>query len=70
MYTYTLSESACGPNYVASEWRTAFVRGTAYPGNTATYDIVEPSAILTVAFTFSDLLLTDLLPGDYITMVH
>jgi hypothetical protein len=46
------------------------VSGTSYPGNTVNYDVVSPSTTLSGTLIFSDLLLTDLRTGDYITMVH
>jgi hypothetical protein len=68
-FAYTAFESDCG-SYSFTEWRTAFVRGTSYPGGTVTYEVVSPSANVSCTFTFQDLLLTDLLPGDFIAMVN
>ena len=52
---------------VWTEWRTAVVRGTSYSGNTVTNSLGVSDTAAT--YTFPDLILTILEPGDQITMV-
>ena len=50
-----------------TEWRTAYVNGTPYPGNTETITLQFSNTEVT--YTFSNLILNILQPGDEITMV-
>lgn len=51
-----------------TEWRTAYVRGTPYPGDTVTVTLQFSDTEVT--YSFPDLILTILQPGDEITMVE
>ena len=50
-----------------TEWRTAWVRGTPYAADGVA--ITFQSATLSITYTFHDLFITLLTPGDIITQV-
>ena len=69
-YEYRFSQTGCGTtSYEFTELRTAYVRGTSYPALPGYAVIASPSGSTSILFTFPELLLTLLTPGDIITMV-
>jgi len=54
--------------FVWVEWRTIYASGTAYPAETVTISMVETNTMVT--YTFSNLYLTDLSPGEVLFMVR
>jgi hypothetical protein len=63
---YNITDCETSP-FIYTEWRTAYVRDSTYPGNTVT--ITLQSANVLVSYTFPDLILTLLQPGDTVIMV-
>jgi hypothetical protein len=59
--------SACSTNpEIITEWRTAVVNGVTYPGETVSATISGPTSL---TYTFPQLILTLLKPGDVISQV-
>ncbi len=50
-----------------TEWRTAYVNGIAYPGETVVATITGPTSFI---YTFPQLIVSLLAPGDVITQVN
>ena len=69
-YVETLVVSGCGSTpYSFTEWRTAYVSGTPYPALAAVTQIPAPSGTVEITFTYANLLMTMLQPGDTILVV-
>jgi hypothetical protein len=69
-YDYDFSQTGCGTtSYEFTEVRTAYVRGTSYLGLPGSAVIASPSGATCITFTFPELLLTLLTPGDIMTVV-
>ena len=52
-----------------TQWRTAYLRGTEYPGNGFVATFSQPGGTVYISYVFPDLILTLLHPGDIISMV-
>jgi hypothetical protein len=60
-----MSNCSASPEII-TEWRTAYVNGQAYPGLAVTGTISSPTWL---TYTFPELILTLLQPGDVISQV-
>jgi hypothetical protein len=67
--TFTNVASACSVSpFTQTLWRTAIVQGTMYPAIVTTQTFAQPGTT-SITYTFPDLLLTMLTPGELITLV-
>jgi hypothetical protein len=63
---YDITDCETAP-FIYTEWRTAYVRGSSYPGDTVTITLQSGNTFVT--YTFPDLRVTLLQPGDTMIMV-
>jgi len=63
---YNITDCDTSP-FIFTEWRTAYVRGSTYAGNTVTITLQSGNTFVT--YTFPDLIVTLLQPGDTVIMV-
>lgn len=70
-YVYSLGVSGCNTDeIIVTGWYTAIANGMSYPGaNTFTYTFDVSTGVLYVSYTFPGLIVTNLTPGEEITLV-